>query len=271
MQTRKAKFIQQFQVSSALCLAMWADGVPCNNNRKQSSQRLVLNAPCLPQASDLRIVITGYPHRPEASCRNVLVNPGLLRRVPGGLVVQEMLLPGWSSNGPICSRCKTTSADMLEVDSNARWRQTPLILSCQHPLCSYHFRILRIFHFFRWNHDSQLFSFMCLSFPNLFDFSDAHHASHNYSASRSCHLRILRFFRFFRWNHRLTIVLFHVPVISKFVPDSSGFSDLFDAYHPSHNCSLSCSCYFRIILIFPMRATRLKIVPFRVPVISGFF
>ena len=27
---------------------------------------------------------------------------------------QKMMLPGWNGNGPICWRCKTTPADMLE-------------------------------------------------------------------------------------------------------------------------------------------------------------
>ena len=42
---------------------------------------------------------------------------------------QEMMLPGWNGNDPICWRCRTTSADMLEVDNNARCRRTPFILS----------------------------------------------------------------------------------------------------------------------------------------------
>ena len=31
-------------------------------------------------------------------------------------------------------RCRTTSADMVEFDNNARWRRTPFVLSCQHLL-----------------------------------------------------------------------------------------------------------------------------------------
>ena len=44
------------------------------------------------------------------------------------------MLPGWNGNDPIRWRCRTTSADMLEVDNNARWRRTPFILSRQHLL-----------------------------------------------------------------------------------------------------------------------------------------
>ena len=47
---------------------------------------------------------------------------------------QEIMLPGWNGNDPICWRCRTTSADMLEVHNDARWRRTPFILSCQNLL-----------------------------------------------------------------------------------------------------------------------------------------
>ena len=170
LQRLQTKFIQQFQVSSSLCLGMWADGAPCKNNRKQSLQSVVLNAPYFLQASDLRISNTGYPkyfqakERTWASVtgmplyssrarlrgqhpqvlhdgaafdlggiawkryagRDVCRNPGLLGRVLGAVSRNDLDF--------ICWRGRTTSADMLEVDNNARWRQTPLILSCQHLL-----------------------------------------------------------------------------------------------------------------------------------------
>ena len=89
-------------------------------------QCLVLNVPCLPQASDLRIPFTRYPHSPEASCRDVLGNPGLLEGIPGG----KCCCP----DGIVMAPLLAMQDDMSEVDSNTGWRRTFLILSCQHLL-----------------------------------------------------------------------------------------------------------------------------------------